>query len=149
MEELWDIRRVSQYLGIKRSTLYAMIERKEIPHYRIGRLARFRQAEIDAWLLTKKAGPSRKRPGGCPGNGGSPPSPAAQIVRAAIDEVKPRTAIIVLGNQTVSRASERRDDMGLYRRGPTWWISFTYNGRQVRQSTETDDKKWRRRFIAR
>ena len=31
--------------------------------------------------------------------------------------------------------------MGLYRRGPTWWISFTYNGRQVRQSTETDDKK--------
>ena len=54
MEELWDIRRVSQYLGIKRSTLYAMIERKEIPHYRIGRLARFRQAEIDAWLLTKK-----------------------------------------------------------------------------------------------
>ena len=31
--------------------------------------------------------------------------------------------------------------MGLYKRGPTWWISFTYNGRQVRQSTETDDKK--------
>ena len=31
--------------------------------------------------------------------------------------------------------------MGLYRRGPTWWISLTYNGRQVRQSTETDDKK--------
>ena len=31
--------------------------------------------------------------------------------------------------------------MGLYRRGPTWWMSFTYNGRQVRQSTETDDKK--------
>ena len=31
--------------------------------------------------------------------------------------------------------------MGLFRRGPTWWMSFTYNGRQVRQSTETDDKK--------
>ena len=31
--------------------------------------------------------------------------------------------------------------MGFYRRGPTWWMSFTYNGRQVRQSTETDDKK--------
>jgi len=47
MEELWDIRRVSQYLGIKRSTLYAMIERKEIPHYRIGRFARFRHVEED------------------------------------------------------------------------------------------------------
>jgi len=32
--------------------------------------------------------------------------------------------------------------MGLYRRrGPTWWMSFTYNGEQVRQSTETDDRK--------
>ncbi len=31
--------------------------------------------------------------------------------------------------------------MGLFRRGPTWWMSFSYNGRQVRQSTETDDKK--------
>lgn len=31
--------------------------------------------------------------------------------------------------------------MGLYKRGPTWWINFTYNGRQERHSTETDDKK--------
>ncbi|HVN94953.1 MAG TPA: tyrosine-type recombinase/integrase [Syntrophorhabdaceae bacterium] len=31
--------------------------------------------------------------------------------------------------------------MGLYKRGSTWWISFTYNGRQIRQSTETADKK--------
>jgi integrase len=31
--------------------------------------------------------------------------------------------------------------MGLYRRGPTWWISFSYRGKQVRHSTETDDKK--------
>ena len=54
MDELWDIGRLSQYLGMKRSTLYAMIERKEIPHYRIGKLARFRPAEIDEWLLTKK-----------------------------------------------------------------------------------------------
>ncbi|HME42876.1 MAG TPA: site-specific integrase [Syntrophorhabdales bacterium] len=31
--------------------------------------------------------------------------------------------------------------MGLYRRGPTWWMSFTCNGQQVRHSTETDDRK--------
>ena len=42
MDELWDIGRLSRYLGIKKSTLYAMIERKEIPFYRIGKLARFR-----------------------------------------------------------------------------------------------------------
>jgi len=42
MDELWDIVRLSQYLGVKRSTLYTMIERREIPHYRIGKLARFK-----------------------------------------------------------------------------------------------------------
>ena len=81
MEELWDIRRVSQYLGIKRSTLYAMIERKEIPHYRIGRLARFKQAEIDAWLLTKKRESKKKRHSGCAGRRLSPP-----IIRVADSE---------------------------------------------------------------
>ena len=91
MEELWDIRRVSQYLGIKRSTLYAMIERKEIPHYRIGRLARFRQAEIDAWLLAKKCeDQSEKKTQRACRKRLSPPSSASQIVRAAIDGLKPR-----------------------------------------------------------
>lgn len=33
--------------------------------------------------------------------------------------------------------------MGLYRRkdSDTWWISFTYKGKQIRRSTETTDKK--------
>jgi integrase len=31
--------------------------------------------------------------------------------------------------------------MGLFKRGSIWWISFTYRGRQVRKSTETEDKK--------
>ncbi len=31
--------------------------------------------------------------------------------------------------------------MGLYKRGPVWWMRFTYKGRQIRNSTETADKK--------
>ena len=31
--------------------------------------------------------------------------------------------------------------MGLYKRGEIWWMSFTYQGRQYRRSTETEDKK--------
>jgi site-specific recombinase XerD len=31
--------------------------------------------------------------------------------------------------------------MGLYKRGPVWWMRFTYNGKQVRKPTETADKK--------
>ena len=31
--------------------------------------------------------------------------------------------------------------MGLFKRGETWWIRFTYKGRQIRKSTETNEKK--------
>jgi excisionase family DNA binding protein len=39
---------LASYLGIKPKTLYAKI--KEIPHYKVGRLVRFRREEIDAWM---------------------------------------------------------------------------------------------------
>ena len=31
--------------------------------------------------------------------------------------------------------------MGLFKRGSVWWISFIFQGRQIRKSTETTDKK--------
>lgn len=37
--------------------------------------------------------------------------------------------------------------MGLYKRGGIWWMSFVYNGRQIRKSTETDDKKLAKRIL--
>ncbi|MGA3207978.1 MAG: tyrosine-type recombinase/integrase [Syntrophales bacterium] len=37
--------------------------------------------------------------------------------------------------------------MGLYRRGSVWWMSFNYNGQQIRRSTETTDKKLAQRIF--
>lgn len=48
----WDILDLSHYLKVKVKTLYAMI--CNIPHYRIGKLIRFKKAEIDTWLESKK-----------------------------------------------------------------------------------------------
>ncbi len=31
--------------------------------------------------------------------------------------------------------------MGLVKRNNIWWMSFTFQGQQVRRSTETSDKK--------
>lgn len=45
---------VSKYLNVKSKTLYAMVSANEIPHYRIGRLIRFKKDEIDTWIETKK-----------------------------------------------------------------------------------------------
>ena len=40
----------SDYLSIKKSFLYSLVESKEIPHYRIGRLIRFKSVELDDWM---------------------------------------------------------------------------------------------------
>jgi excisionase family DNA binding protein len=53
---------------MKKSSLYAMIERQEIPHYRIGRLARFKPSEIEEWLLAKKCEGCHGQRHGYPGN---------------------------------------------------------------------------------
>jgi excisionase family DNA binding protein len=52
--EFLNIQEVSQYLGIKAGTLYAMAESRAIPHYKIGRLIRFRKSEIDEWMRDHK-----------------------------------------------------------------------------------------------
>jgi len=48
----WDIEDLSIYLKVKTKTIYAMVI--DIPHYRIGKLIRFKKAEIDAWLKSKR-----------------------------------------------------------------------------------------------
>jgi len=37
--------------------------------------------------------------------------------------------------------------MGLYKRGPVWWMSFSHNDRRYRLSTETEDKKLAQRIF--
>ena len=44
----------SHYLGIKPSTLYSIVERKEILYYRIGRLIKFTKADLDTFMLERR-----------------------------------------------------------------------------------------------
>jgi len=53
VNEFWDINDLSCYLKVKVKTLYAMVP--DIPHYRVGKLIRFRKQEIDCWLESKRA----------------------------------------------------------------------------------------------
>ena len=47
-----NIDELSQYLGIKKSNLYAKVGQKEIPYYRFGRLIMFKKEEIDVFMGT-------------------------------------------------------------------------------------------------
>ncbi len=55
MKEILNIDELSEYLGIKKSSLYSKVERNEIPHYKIGRLVRFKKSDIDLWMEKLKS----------------------------------------------------------------------------------------------
>jgi excisionase family DNA binding protein len=50
--EYLTIRDLSSYLQIKVKTLYPMVP--ALPHYKVGRLIRFRRDEIDAWMRSRR-----------------------------------------------------------------------------------------------
>ena len=45
---------VAEYLHMKLNTVYSLAEQKKIPHYKVGRLLRFKRSEIDAWMEGNK-----------------------------------------------------------------------------------------------
>lgn len=49
--------------------------------------------------------------------------------------------ISLTGDQTGSGPERMVIRMALFKRGQVWWMRFTYKGKQVRSSTETEDKK--------
>ena len=83
----WDILDLSHYLNVKVKTLYAMIY--DIPHYRIGKLIRFKKEEIEAWMGDKKAKvdfktqPRKKREASESAN-----SHINRLIRKTIDQTK-------------------------------------------------------------
>ncbi len=54
MEEILNIYEVSKIVKIKKSSLYSKVARREIPHYKIGHLLRFKRSEIDLWVEESK-----------------------------------------------------------------------------------------------
>ncbi len=46
----WDIKKLSEHLNIKLSTLYAWVAEGKIPHFKIHGLIRFKPEEIEQWL---------------------------------------------------------------------------------------------------
>ena len=44
-----DVKAAARFLGVSPSLVYAYVERKQIPHYRIGRCIRLSLAELSVW----------------------------------------------------------------------------------------------------
>jgi len=54
MERLLNIKELSQLLSVKEGTIYAWVHQDLIPYYKLNKLVRFRESEINEWLKTKR-----------------------------------------------------------------------------------------------
>lgn len=51
LDERWlSVEEISQYLGVKRDTIYKWLENKRMPAHKVGRLWKFQKKEIDTWI---------------------------------------------------------------------------------------------------
>ena len=50
VSEYLSIKDASVYSGLKKSYLYSRVEAGDLPHYKFGRLIRFKREELDLWL---------------------------------------------------------------------------------------------------
>jgi excisionase family DNA binding protein len=55
-QEVWTVRDLAKYLRCHTSTLYRLVNRGEIPHFRIGSDIRFRRFLIEKWLEKQHKG---------------------------------------------------------------------------------------------
>jgi excisionase family DNA binding protein len=55
-EPLMTMQEVAQYLQCSLSTVRRWVGRGVLPHYRMGRMIRFRRAELDRWLEAYREG---------------------------------------------------------------------------------------------
>jgi len=59
-EERWlSVDEISNYLGVKRDTVYKWIGRKNMPAHKVGRLWKFRKDEVDQWVRAGGANDNR------------------------------------------------------------------------------------------
>ena len=57
-EQLMDIKEVATYLQLKKSTIYTWVQEGVLPSFRLGRVWRFRRAELDEWLESSRYRPA-------------------------------------------------------------------------------------------
>jgi excisionase family DNA binding protein len=53
-KELLSTTETAEFLGISKNTLYEWIIQKKVPHFKVGRLVKFKKEDLEVWLKKKK-----------------------------------------------------------------------------------------------
>ena len=54
MEKIYTVSEISRILKMSRSKIYLLIQRKEIPHLKIGRNVRITESQLREWIEQNK-----------------------------------------------------------------------------------------------
>ena len=49
-KKLWTYHQAAEYLEVKQGTLRSWVSRRQVAHVKLGRLVRFRKADLDRWI---------------------------------------------------------------------------------------------------
>jgi len=56
IDDKWlSVEDISEYLGVKKNTVYKWLQNGGIPSHKIGRLWKFKKKEVDDWITTGAA----------------------------------------------------------------------------------------------
>ena len=60
MDKLLTIDELTVFLTVKKSTIYQWVHMGLIPHIKVGKLLRFREEDIQKWLISRQVEPSAR-----------------------------------------------------------------------------------------
>ncbi|QPD03915.1 MAG: hypothetical protein Nkreftii_001689 [Candidatus Nitrospira kreftii] len=63
MKNLLTIDEAAKYLGISKLTLYGWVSARKLSYVKIGRLVKFKQDQLDAWIDQQTVKPRRENHG--------------------------------------------------------------------------------------
>ena len=62
MSDRWlSVEEIAEYLGVSKDTIYAWINKRNMPAHRIGRLWKFKTDEVDEWVRSGGASENESR----------------------------------------------------------------------------------------
>lgn len=61
-KEFFSVTELAEWLSVGPMTIHRMVKRGDIPAYQVGKLFRFRRADIEEWLARHRVNPGPRRP---------------------------------------------------------------------------------------